>query len=276
MASLGLESDSADSHSEGVEDEEDILRVAYDEAIAVIESRSKACGNGYPFCVDRKGYVISYRSDLAEDPRAIVYIYLLLGTRINMGRHRNHGGIDGAVAFELLSPHILTSYLGNDTTESLVFGTAVRGSFGDRINHLCKKLGEGGGYIDRSGRGVDANDGGLDTVAWKPFADGKAGKLVLFAQCKTGTSWRPDTPRLRPETFERRWFSSPLLSVPIRAYCVAEAVAQHEWTDTIQDAGILFDRCRIVSLSSSIPDDLLKQLRSWTEAARCFVSKHYN
>jgi hypothetical protein len=210
-------------------------------------------------------------ADLCEDPKSIVYRYLLLSTRLNMGVNRSHGGIDGTETFERLSPHILTAYLGIDATESLVFGTAQRGTFGDKVNDLCRCIGEGGGYVDRNGRGASTNDGGLDTAAWKPFADRQPGKLILFAQCKTGTSWRTDATRLRPETFVDRWFIDPPLLRPIRAYCVAEAVPQNEWNLRVQDAGLLFDRCRIVSLSSSVPESLLEEIHLWTEAARKFV-----
>ena len=276
VSALGLESDNADHDFDGIEDEEDELHEAFDDAVAIIESRSDACGNGYPFCVEQEGYVVSHRSDVGNDPRAAIYTYLLLSTRINMGLHRTQGGIDGTKTFESLSPHILASYLGKCTTESLVFGTAEQGKLKDKVNHLCKSLGEGRGYIDRDEDGDDANDDGLDTVAWKPFADGRAGKLILFTQCKTGTSWRPDAARLRPDAFVDRWFLDPPLFRPIRAYCVAEAVAQHEWNKQARVAGLLFDRCRIVSLSSSVPENLLKQIRSWTEAARSHVSKYYS
>ncbi len=165
VSALGLESDNADHDFDGIEDEEDGLQEAFDDAVAIIESRSDACGNGYPFRVKRKGYVISQRSDVADDPRAAIYTYLLLSTRINMLSHREQGGIDGTKTFELLSPHILASYLGKCATESLVLGTAKQGTFEDKINHLCENLGEGGGYSGRYGGGKDAKDGGVDIVA---------------------------------------------------------------------------------------------------------------
>jgi hypothetical protein len=54
---------------------------------------------------------------------------------------------------------------------------------------------------------------------------------------------------------------------PIRAFCIAEAADRGRWNKHAIDAGLLFDRCRLVDFSDELPDDLLQRLRTWTDAA---------
>src|SRR5690606_24987037 len=112
----------------------------------------------------------------------------------------------------------LESYLGVGRAHSLVFGTSQRGSFEDKINYLCNRVGEGGRYRKPDQVTSPANDDGLDIVAWLPFADKRSSQIAVFGQCKTGTSWRTELSRLNPETFTGKWMSHQYALAPGKAY----------------------------------------------------------
>lgn len=89
-----------------------------------LERRRSACGpgNGYPFKIDRSGNTLQ-AANRAPGWRQDIYRYLLLATRLNMGRQREHAKLDGTLLFERLSAEVAREYLG-ERAESLVFGTA--------------------------------------------------------------------------------------------------------------------------------------------------------
>ncbi len=200
-----------------------------------------------------------------------MYIYLLLSTRLNMAQNRIHAGIDGAALLERLAEHVVEAFLG-PRSKSFAFGTAAGGSFRDRVDALCRELGEGGGVRPtEEGAAARANDGGLDTVAWIPFADGEAGKLIVFVQCKTGTEWRNQVTRLQPGDFVNAWLRDPMLVQPVRAHFIAESIGREEWRQLSISAGLLFDRCRLVEYSRHLPEPTLADLTAWTNAVRQWV-----
>ena len=150
-----------------------------------------------------------------------------------------------------------------------MFGTAVAGGFQEKIGRLCQEIGEGGVFsnIDPDGP-VDANDDKLDAVAWVPFTDGRAGKLVVFCQCKTGSNWKDHVTQLQPDAFLRRWTSGRGYALtPVRAFCVSESAQPSKWNGLVEYAGLLFDRLRVVDFLGHVEDELLVRLRRWNAAA---------
>lgn len=256
---------SENDYSEGVpeDDPEDEIIAS---ASAEIDHRIKASGNAYPFGVSNQGYTI-HVSRKTDDPRQVVYRYLLLSTRLNMRDSRVHCNIDGAHLLEELSAEVARAYLG-DRAESLVFGTAAIGTgFADKVNDLCDRIKEGGGFIDRSGGSTSTRDGKLDVVAWKHFTDLLPSKIIAFGQCKTGTDYRDELPQLQPDSFCRKWLRSPLAFEPIRMFFISEALPGSLWFDTASDGGLLFDRCRILDFSDDLSPQLLARIGNWTRGA---------
>ena len=99
----------------------------------------------------------------------------------------------------------------------MVFGTAAGvGGFREKIGHLCRQLGEGGGV--KAEASPNLRDGKLDVVAWKPFADSWQGKLMIFGQCKTGTHYRDMLMQLQPDDFCAKWLRERPPVVPLRAF----------------------------------------------------------
>ena len=217
-------------YSEGVPEEDVITKVA-EGAYSEIERRKDACRGGYPFAIGPRGYTMKM-SENRDDRRCAVYHYLLLATRLNMQSNRRHAGIDGASLLEYLSAEAAREYLGA-RAESMVFGNRLLPGvgFANKINNLCRKLQEGDGFYNHGHGRTTANDGKLDIVAWKHFADRLPGKLIAFGQCKTGTHYRDTLTQLQPDLFCRTWLRSSPVFVPIRMFFVAEALSRSNWYD---------------------------------------------
>ena len=252
-------------YSDGVPEEEEMSQVVQ-AAYAEIERRRKACRGGYPFAIDEQGYTLTLDVDDGNH-RHVVYRYLLLATRLNMSSDRVHAGIDGALLFEDLAADTAREYLGA-RAQSLVFGTSSGSSdFQGKIDDLCRKLKEGERFRNRDEAPPTERDGKLDVVVWKDFSDNKPGKLIAFGQCKTGTDYKDTIAHLRPDSFCDKWLHSSPAVTPVRMFFVAEAVSRLHWYSTARDAGLLFDRCRIVDFCDGLTDDVFARVRTWTEAA---------
>ena len=251
-------------YSGGVPEEEKIPQVV-GEAYHEIERRKEACRDGYPFVIGEHGYTL-HASQKAGNHKHIIYKYLLLATRLNMSNNREHASIDGTLLLEELASEAARDYLGA-RAESIVFGTAAGSDFQGKINDLCKRINDGVRFYNRSGSSTNKQDGKLDVVAWKHFADRLPGKLIAFGQCKTGTHYKDTLTQLRPDVFCRNWLFSPPALTPVRMFFVAEAISRLDWGSVSSEAGLLFDRCRIVDFCDGISEDVLEKVKVWTEAA---------
>jgi len=257
-------------HSIGCDDDDDETADEIDEVMNEIERRSTACAGGYPFALDLEGTVLRH-SPNAEDHRTHLYHYLLLSTRLNMKNARAHAGIDGGDLLEEIAAETLRCYLGAQRARSIVFGTSATGSFEEKVNKLCRELGEGGAFKPLDSASVDANDDKLDTVTWVPFADNRRSQIVVFGQCKTGTTWGQSITQLQPGGFIKRWMREPYMHDPLRAFCVAEAYNRSRWDGCSIYAGLFFDRCRIVDFCGKLNQDLFDKVKAWSTAAKASV-----
>lgn len=259
--------DDNDSNS-GCEDDEventDTLTDVFNE----LDRRASVCGAAYPFKVQENGDALRHTPIDPDNAPQVVYRYLLLGTRLNMLRHRSHAKIDGALLFEECSAAVLKAYLGSDKAKSFVFGTAAGGKFGDKVKSLCEQLREGGAFRSIDASGSTANDGKLDAIAWIPFADKREGQVIVFSQCKTGTTWKHLVTQCRPADFAKKWFERGYAVEPVRGFCVAESLDRSTWYSLCCDAGLVFDRCRLVEFSQGVTGQLLQKMLDWTKAAK--------
>ena len=252
-------------YTDGVPEEEKTPRIV-GEAFKEVERRSTACRNGYPFALGRKGYTLLINHE-GQSHKHIIYKYLLLATRLNMRDNRSHAGIDGTGLFEELAAEATRSYFGS-RSESHVFGTSAEDSnFAAKVDELCQLIQEGIRFETKNQAPPQEKDGKLDVVVWTPFPDDMPGKLIAFGQCKTGTDYKDKLTQLQPDSFCRKWlYSSPVLT-PLRMFFVAEALPQDHWYSIASDAGLLFDRCRIVDCCDDLKSDLLARVATWTEVA---------
>jgi hypothetical protein len=252
-------------HSDGVQEEEEI-DIAVEAAYEEMEKRSEACGDGYPFEIGNHGHTLRARGEMRNSKR-IIYKYSLLSTRLNMRDDRVHANIDGTLLFEELASEVARNYLG-DRAKNFVFGTAAeRQNFAAKINALCGRMGEGSGFVNRNEAPPRERDGKLDIVVWTPFTDGLPGKLIAFGQCKTGTNYKDTLTHLQPDSFCKKWLQSPLVFTPIRMFFISEALRRSRWHNDSVDAGLLFDRCRIVDFCDDISEGILEKVATWTSAA---------
>lgn len=253
------------------EDEDWAMGQNLQDAYSEIEQRLDSCGeaDGYPFKIEPPESTL--RTHFREScNRHLVYQYLLLVTRLSKGGNHRFADISGTDIFEELCAQIARSYLGN-RAESFVFGTASGGNFRERVVYLTRRVGEGAGA--RKDILSSTKDGKLDVVAWKPFADRNRGKLVLFAQCKTGTGYRDSVTQLQPDQFCKKYMLEQPAVVPMRTFFVSEALprtgisSRKKWYEMATDSGLLFDRCRIIDYCDSLEDATVEKIRKWTVAA---------
>jgi len=240
---LGLVDDNIadeDEGYEGCEDEQDVHETRVDATFTELSNREQSCGNAYPFSISGDaGTILRIKENVWDNPQQIAYLYLLAATRLNMLHDKKLATIDGTLEMENLSALALRQYLGARCKVS-VFGTSAGGNFEERVNKLMTDLKENGRFRNVNGENVPvgAKDDKLDVVGWLPFSDNKGSQLIIFAQAKTGTSWRGKISEHRPDNFEKKWLSHSFLLTPIRALCVAEATDVTTWNSDCLEAGL--------------------------------------
>ena len=244
----------------------DELHDEVQDAFGLVGERVDSYGSAYPFELDESGRSLQLRPH-GDSPTQTVYKYLLLATRLNMNKNRRHGGIDGPDLFEQLCSEVASQYFG-EGSRSLVFGTSsgVR-SFSQRVKDLCTHIAEGNTYRNNSGGTPQAKDDGLDVVVWNPFTDARAGKLLGFGQCKTGTHYEEDFTRLQPDAFCKNWFDVMPAVQPVRLFFITDVLPSERWYKRSTYAGIIFDRSRLIELSENISSRTLAKIYTWTRAA---------
>lgn len=253
---------------DGVDDDYDRLLMKTDEVLTEVDRRKAAANNNYPFRALGNGLTL-------EDENSVVYwtyCYLLFCTRFNMQAHRMMAGVDGSLLFEKFSASVAKEYFGN-RAEAMVFGTAQQQQFIAKVNELCRVIGEGFAFENRDRVSpTHVKDDKLDVVVWKSFADRHVSKLIGFGQCKTGTTWRHDNSltQLRPASFCQKWFRSMPAHVPAGMFFVADTFYIDTWYSKASDAGIVFDRFRLMDYlpdNEEFKNEVLADLMLWTSEA---------
>ncbi len=247
----------------GIESDSDFLDLKADEMICEINRRSRATNNRYPYSIDPNGYSITFQDVDSID--CWVYKFLLLTTRLNMSKYKVQNGIDGTKIFEELSAETLKFYLG-ERSQAQVFGTATLGGFSSKVSTLITKIGEGG-RLKNNGSNRPQDDK-LDVVVWQDFADKKSSKLIVFGQCKTGTSWHDDLSDLSPIDFCNAWLSDSPLVTPLKTFFCSQYFPNEIWSYKGFRAGVIFDRFRIMDyLPINLSGPLYESIKSWSKGA---------
>jgi len=245
----------------GIEDDTDRFNNKADDILSEIVRRAKETGNKYPFKPKSKGYSIEYKN--SDDLNCWVYKYLLFSTRLKMSRDGVHNGLDGTKLFERLSAEVAKEYFGNKAQVDLL-GTSKsnEGGFRAKLAQLTKRLGEGGKiHLNKNYKPQDDN---VDVIVWKGFSDKKPSQMIGFGQCKTGTSWETSISELDTEAFCNTWFSKQPVVKPIRMFFSAQYFPNDIWHERAYNAGLVFDRFRIMDyLPNSIDATLFENIKSW-------------
>lgn len=265
------------------DEDEDKFERPVEEAFEELSDRIAHLGDArskYPFELEKRE--LRFRKAALNTDEGWIYLFLLLATSLNMRDDRKHAGLDGAELFELLSAEVALRYLGgreDSRAQKHVFGTSRCNwpegdemaledltEFGSSINELCKLIGEGGFYRPKTQKRIHARDDKLDVVVWREFSDRRSSKLMGFGQCKTGTHWSHELPRLNPRSFCDRWLDTPLCSPPMKMFFLTDRIAG-ELTHDAYEAGVLFDRCRVIDYADKLPKGLLANCSRWTKSA---------
>ena len=121
--------------------------------------------------------------------------------------------------------------------------SVLPGGFGDAVEKLCTRIGEGAGFRDEYATGSE-KDAGLDVVAWKPI-DERPGKLLMFGACATGDNWVRKLTELQPQEFCTLYMKSNVSPAPAKAFFTPWSISRASWEAYSGRAGVLFDRCRV-------------------------------
>lgn len=205
-----------------------------------------------------------------------VYLFLLLLSHVDPVAPL--GGASGAALFQRLCTqvaHCSLHGLGRKTASvNFGFPRPDGTGFADALDSLCTNMGEGRG-CDRDQLTVgDQKDACLDVAAWSDFPDRRAGKLAIFGQCAAGKHWKKKTKELGDlSRWCSFWMQKPPLVLPIPAFFVPMRISAEAWAKFSNDAGLLFDRCRIALLARSVEAALQKAIEAWNMSAIQIVRK---
>lgn len=249
----------------GTEDDTDKFINKVDEIATEVKNRILHTRNQYPFELLNQDYTLSFIKN--DSLFCWIYRFLLLSTRLNMTNYKIQNGLDGTQLFESLSAEITLSFFGeNSNVDILGTSNADVGGFREKLSHISKRMGEGG-QIQRN-EGFQPQDDNVDVIAWKGFSDKKASQIVAFGQCKTGTSWQNRLSELNVDAFCKTWFSQQPVLTPTRMFFCAQYFPKEIWRQRANEAGLVFDRFRIIDyLPKKIDKSLLDNIKSWSSSA---------
>lgn len=234
----------------------------YDSAVgnilAEIERRTQFMGSAYPFTVS--GGTIKYTPQ--KHP---VYEFLL--SICNAATLTTGEFVQLPRLFERLSARLVAAYFGSNTRfihTGAPRDPEIGSSFRNAMQTVAKQTGEwtwgpDEGLPNEPWQG----DAGCDFIVWPKPPDGrKIGQLFLLGQCACGNDWSTKFYDLTVSNL-RKWFN-PLSTVdPVRCFTTPHHVTDAMLEDASRQAGVIFDRARLVSICKDLPDtDFEKQMRT--------------
>jgi hypothetical protein len=168
--------------------------------------------------------------------------------------------------FERMTAEAIRNYLGGKT---FLFGWPVLEHIDAHIANRVRDLASQSRERFVEAPAARYKDRGVDVIAWKPFQehkgeDHRSSQVVILAQCAAGGNWREKTTQLPYGSWTQyiHWGCDPL-----RAFAVPRVVAEDLWHDISREAGILFDRIRILNLLvDGIKEaSLIEEIQVWVE-----------
>jgi hypothetical protein len=225
--------------------------------------RSDLLGNAYPFFVH--DLAVRALPGAALTP----YVALLYLTSDGVARQVVHRASTSEmeVLFERIT-ELALRHLWGDGGRSLRFGWPSDAGrppeFHAAISWLADKMGiaSGVGY-----RPPMRKDGGVDVVAWRPFADRRSGFPIVLAQC----TLQADLVSKATDVDTRVWASWLVLDVdPVTALAVPQTIPPGVLWDQLALRCMVFDRIRIAGL---LPQETtVEGLASWVKETSAVLS----
>ena len=161
--------------------------------------------------------------------------------------------------FEHLSAVALSTVFGPGT-QSLRFGSPPDAGRPDRFGEALVWLGQKIGLTAGQGKTSGAEqDGGVDTVSWRPFRDGRVGFPVLLGQCTLQGGYEAKG----SDIIVPRWkawiaFHRDPLTALIVPFSLGQA--HEDWEEIHFTVDVIVDRFRLCELLEAV------DLSSWPEA----------
>jgi hypothetical protein len=249
----------------GIEDDTDRFINKADEVAAEINYRIKSTRGRYPFRLEDQDYTIVYVDKTSM--HGLVYIFLLMATCLKMSNEKTQNGIDGTQIFERLSAEISIAFFG-ENAEADILGTSksLKGGFRAKLANIFKRIGEGGTiHINPRHHPQDDN---VDIIVWKGFSDKLPSQMIAFGQCKTGTSWSGSLSELNTDAFCKVWFTRQPILTPVRLFFCAQYFPRDIWHVRAYEAGLVFDRFRIIDyIPHNLSESLIQEIKTWNRAA---------
>lgn len=210
-------------------------------ALGVISDRRQQMGTKYPFTKDRRG--VKFHPGGQWE----LYAFLLLLSFKNMPVRKENAWRTSDPIFDAIVMRAIVNKLGRGSL-AVVFGWPARGdrpkNFPEAVEWVSQLLG-----VElrtaKSKISSNKNDAGVDVIAWSPFGDGSNGFPVYLVQNTIQLQFS-DKPRdVRPIQW-REWMH--IGATPMVGFAVPFAIREgHKWWDDIvSEAGIFFDRKRLV------------------------------
>lgn len=261
LCPLKRDQDLADDQVE--QSEADLLA---SEVFCEIKRRTEFAGSGYPFSFDGEKIVRK-----ASPAKFLSYVYCLLISFFGVDKReywQDWKLNETAKKFEELSAAAVKALLTNQRLKARVRvfgwprrwrGDAKNPHFPKALRQLCKEC------VEMKPRdrpaAVNAKDAGLDVVAWKPFPDGLPGGLLFWGQCATGADWQSKMgDAIRFKAFLQD-HTTPVTGLFIpHVPDISRADTLDELCIMIQQAGMLFSRCRIARLTEDWKDQWVRRL----------------
>lgn len=199
---------------------------------------------------------LAFRIESPEPPEP--YLACLLFSLYGMNNRRNDPKL-----FERLIALCIKEYLGG---KSYVFGWPpqddVPANIESRVKEVCSVTKEKFGEAPQH----RYKDRGVDVISWKPFFENtpehRSNQIVILSQCAIGSDWRNKTSQIPLRAWGEyiHWATQP-----ITAFAVPTVIHEDLWHDISTEAGLLFDRIRIVNyMPLPFPDaDLFDAISNW-------------
>lgn len=258
--------------------------------------RARTLANGYPFALSGREphWLLRPHAATTSDGKTTsaqaVYKFCLLASAIRDGII--HGAAAEKLAagiprlFQAVATEAAADVLGG---ESISFGWPRPDgtAFVPALQNLTARMGMGALAAETPlwSRGRE-KDAGVDIIAWRGFADGRPGKLVLFGQVASGRNWPDKSVKVDIPRF-LSWFSKPpakhcipaiFIPFPQHHACAGrrdtafDMVAAAEAWLREQEVGLVIDRMRIVGaaarrLATRDDGNTLGELYMWIELA---------
>jgi hypothetical protein len=214
-----------------------------------VKKRAKLLGEAYPFLLRGNALMPKIESNLQ-------YEFLLAASITKKLSHAPFNKIPWT--FEHLSAGLVAAQFGQHArwqcTGAASADTTLK--FREVFAAINTATGE---WIWQPNQGYDIagprGDEKVDYVVWSPFDDGRTGALFVIGQCACGDNWSNKTRELNYNRLTK-WFSlAALQEAPVRSFSTCFVLSDGNIIDHTPDAGIIFDRIRLMNCTKYISSD---------------------